>query len=878
MKRKIVSILLLVLGAVGPPARTADPIAPSSGVTPVFERDIRPIFRAYCLDCHGAAKKKKGSLDLRLARLTRLGGKSGAAIVPGEPARSLLLKRVREGEMPPGEIRLDSEKIAVLERWIAGGAKTSGPEPDTIGEGIGITAHERDFWSLQPIVRSPVPSVDDPRARTDIDAFVVNAMPDGLSLSPDARPLTLLLRASFDLTGLPPDHDVVDEFLADPSDAAYERLVDRLLSSPAFGERWSRHWLDVAGYADSEGGSNRDGIRPWAYKYRDYVIRSMGHDVPLDRFLTEQLAGDELAGTKDGDWTERQIELLTATGFLRMAADGTRDRNSSEFRNAVVADTLKIVSSSLLGFSLACAQCHDHRYDPILQTDYYAVRAIFEPALDWKSWRTPEQRGVSLYTRADRQAAERIESQAQTLAREKEAKQSRYMAEALTKELEKYEAPLRGSLRRAYETPAGKRTEEDNALLKRYPSVNLHPGVLYQYDQKAADDLKTYDKRIADVRATKPAEEFVRALTEPPAHTPTTFRFHRGDHREPREAVSPGTLTALSPVGAGRAVLPGNDANLPTTGRRLAFARWLSSEHNPTTARVLANRIWMHLFGRGLVATPSDFGKLGSKPTHPELLDALALSLYESGWSLKRSLRSIMLSTVYRQSSRRDPDRDTIDRSNLYYWRQSVRRLDAEVVRDRMLAVTAKLGRSLWGPAVAVTEDETGQVLVPPGTRRRSVYVQSRRSQPVALLEVFDAPVMVTNCERRSSSTVATQSLMLLNGAFVLEQAAALADRARREAVDIVNAPILAGVEVDVALSKIDTPPILAQAATAWQLAYQRPAGREELRLAASFLRRQIDTLTRSPRKLPGARGPTEQAISNLCHMLLVSNEFLYVE
>jgi len=207
-----------------------------------------------------------------------------------------------------------------------------------------------------------------------------------------------------------------------------------------------------------------------------------------------------------------------------------------------------------------------------------------------------------------------------------------------------------------------------------------------------------------------------------------------------------------------------------------------------------------------------------------------------------------------------------------------VRRLDAEVVRDRMLAVTAKLGRSLWGPAVAVTEDETGQVLVPPGTRRRSVYVQSRRSQPVALLEVFDAPVMVTNCERRSSSTVATQSLMLLNGAFVLEQAAALADRARREAVDIVNAPILAGVEVDVALSKIDTPPILAQAATAWQLAYQRPAGREELRLAASFLRRQIDTLTRSPRKLPGARGPTEQAISNLCHMLLVSNEFLYVE
>ena len=748
-----------------------------------YEQHIRPIFRAHCFDCHGAAKDFKGKLDLRLVRHMKRGGESGPAIVAGKPGESYLLERVRSGEMPPGDARLSATEIQTLERWIAGGAPTARPEPESIGPGIGITPEERSFWSFQPIRRPVAPKfAADQRIRTPIDALLRKAMPTGLSLSADADRITLIKRLYFDLIGLPPSPDAVQKWTTDTSSDWFERLVDELLASEHYGERWARHWLDVAGYADSEGYAVQDSPRPWAWKYRDYVIRSLNADKPFDRFLTEQLAGDEISPPRDGDLSKQQIELLAATGFLRMAADGTGSGSDNAVaRNRVMSDTIRIVSTSLLGLSVGCAQCHDHRYDPIPHTDYYALRAIFEPALDWKKWRQPNQRRVSLYTQADRKRAAELEAEAQKQAAEKNQKQKVYMAEALEQELKKYKDPLRGQLKAAYTTPGNQRSAEQKALLKKHPSVNISPGVLYQYLPKRAEELKAYDKRIADIRAKKPKEEFLRVLQEPAGHAPETRLFHRGDHEQPREVVLPAGLSVVGVDGQPEQFVP-NDSTLKSTGRRLAFSKWLTSGKNPLFQRVIVNRIWMHHFGRGIVDTPADFGVLGMRPTHPEVLDWLADEFRKSGWSLKKLHKLIVSSTVWRQTSEPNTAMSAIDPENRFYWRKPIVRLEAETIRDRMLSVAGKLDRKLYGPPAAVKEDETGQVIVDGGQTRRSLYVTVRRSQPVAMMQAFDAPVMDTNCESRPTSTVATQSLMLLNGAFTLDHARSLANRCVKEA------------------------------------------------------------------------------------------------
>ncbi|HUG17865.1 MAG TPA: PSD1 and planctomycete cytochrome C domain-containing protein [Planctomycetaceae bacterium] len=753
----------------------------------MFEQDIRPIFREFCFDCHGATEKLEGNLDLRLVRFLQTGGDSGPAIVSGNPAESYLLERVKSGEMPPGEAHVTVEKIAILERWISSGSKTIRPEPETIGPGIPITQEERNYWAFQPIRVPAVPDMSsDERVRTPLDALIRKAMPQGLSFSPDADRETLIKRLYFDLIGLPPTTGELARWKNHDSADWYENLIDTLLESPHYGERWGRHWLDVAGYADSEGYTVQDAERPWAWKYRDYVIQALNKDKPFDRFIIEQLAGDELAGPQNGDWTPEQIELLSATGFLRMAADGTGSGdNSPEARNKVIADTIKIVSSSLLGMSVACAQCHDHRYDPISHLDYFAMRAVFEPALDWQQWRTPDQRRISLSTEADRKAAAEVEAEAQTVAAEKATKQNEYMAQALSKELEKYEEPLREQLRTAYQTAEKERTDEQKALLKMNPSVNISPGVLYQYLPEAAEELKKFDQKIGEIRSKKPKEEFLRVLNEVPGNVPVTKLFHRGDHQQPLQEVAPAALTVTAPEGE-RPEFPANQPDLPTTGRRLAYAKWLTSGKHPLVSRVIANRIWMHHFGTGLVPTPADFGKLGSEPTHPEVLDWLAHEFVKNGWSLKQLHRTILTSTVWRQSSLREPDKNAIDPENRYYWRKSIQRIEAEILRDRMLAAAGTLSPDLYGPPAGIKEDETGQVIVDGEQTRRSMYIKVRRSQPVAMLQTFDAPVMEINCESRPVSTVATQSLMMMNGEFSLQQAEKLADRATRESVPLI--------------------------------------------------------------------------------------------
>ena len=836
---------------------------PHSPAQLTYETHIRPVFRAYCFDCHGGGEAFKGGLDLRLRRLMVKGGDSGAAITPGSPSKSLLLERIRNGEMPPREMKVPKQDIETIATWIAAGAKTARPELEKLGKGIGVSFDERSFWAFQPIRRPVVPKfAAEDRVRTPIDALLLAAMRKrGLSFSSDAARITLLKRAVFDLIGLPPTLHQVREFLDDESPDAYERLIDGLLKSPQYGERWGRHWLDVAGYADSEGDTNADAVRSYSYKYRDYVIRSLNADKPFDRFLQEQLAGDELVPLPHENLTPLQIETLVATGFLRMAADGTGSgANTADARNQVLADTIKIVSTSLLGLSIGCAQCHDHRYDPIPQSDYYRLRAVFEPAYDWKQWRTPAQRKVSLSTQADRDRAAEIEVEAKKIVAEKSGKQAEHLAAALEKELSQYDEELRDKLRTAYQTPVNKRTAEQKRLLKQHPSINITPGLLYLYNQAAADDLKKYDVRIAAVRAKKPVEDFIRMLTEVPGQVPTTFLFHRGDHKQPKHEISPGGLTIASASGR-RVEFPANNAELPTTGRRLAYARWLTGGKHPLVARVLVNRIWMHHFGRGLVGSPSDFGKLGERPTHPELLDWLANEFMDQGWHLKKLHKLIMTSTAYRQSSLRDPQNDKIDPDNLLYGRKSIRRLEAEAIRDRILATSGLLSQQMFGSPVFVKADDTGKVVVGGDQSRRSLYIQVRRSQPVALLKAFDAPVMETNCQRRSSSTVATQSLILMNSDFILNQAKRFAHR--------IIGEWSSG-------DGFDGPPLTQQVAYAWQLAYARPATHEEIKVSLEFLSQQISHLKKhgSAKK----SDPELQALTNFCQVLFGSNEFLYVD
>jgi len=584
--------------------------------------------------------------------------------------------------------------------------------------------------------------------------------------------------------------------------------------------------------------------------------------------------------------------MLTATGFLRMAADGTAAdaADQSALRNQVIADTIKIVSTSLMGLSLGCAQCHDHRYDPIPQTDYYRVRAVFEPAFDSKNWKTPAQRMISLATENEKSKAAEIEAEAKTLTAEKEQKQKRYLEEALEKHLkEKFDEALRGPLRDAYQTAADKRTPEQKKLLADHPSVNIHPGVLYQYNQKAADDLKAMDARIAEIRGRKPAEDFVSALMEVPGQVPVTYLLHRGDPKQPKDPVGPGGLTILAPPEQ-HIEFRAKNPSLPTTGRRLEFARWLVSEQHPLVARVIVNRLWMHHFGRGLVGTPADFGFMGEKPTHPELLDWLAREFVEHGWSVKHLQKVIMTSTAYRQSSRRDPTKEAADPDNRLYWRKPVQRLDAEVLRDAILATTGVLNPKMFGPPVSVREDAVGQIVVgidkkegdtkvpvdvPMGGEefRRSVYIQVRRSKPLAFLNTFDAPVMEVNCERRQASTVATQALMLMNSDFILQQAAKFAERLQKE---VGNDPA-------------------QQIARAWQLAFSRPATRNETSQSLDFLARQVEHLKsieeqppaensgtggkKDPKSSPSKKvDPQTQALTDFAQALLSANEFLYVD
>ena len=858
-------------------------IAPNDSVAEdlSFEGHIRPILKAYCFECHGEGDKLSGGLDLRLRRLLVKGGEKGAAIAPGKPEMSLLLKRVHHGEMPPGKKKLSEAQIDALQRWIAAGAKVNGPEPESVTPGLLITAEDRAFWFFQSVRRPEVPTTKkEDRARTPIDALLLDPLrKQKLGFAPDADKQTLIRRATFDLTGLPPTLGEIEAFLKDDSADAYEKLIDRLLASRHYGERWGRHWLDVAGYADSEGYGQDDTVRTNAWRYRDYVIRSFNEDRPFDRFIHEQIAGDELIESPQ-KYTPADIDRLIATGFLRMAPDGTGQPNVEQkaARNQVVTDTIKIVSTAFLGLTINCAQCHHHRYDPIPQDDYYRLRALLEPAYDVDNWRLPAKRDVSLLSAEDVKQAKQLEAEAVKHDTARVKLQRTQSEEILEKVIATVPEARKAIARKAATTPVNRQTAEMKAIIKEFPDVAMTQEVLARLDPMRSEQIKKHSQEAAALRAKKAKDTLVRALTETPGKVPTTRLFHRGDYDQPKHVVPPGALAILDdrfPL-----KFPEKAVKGVSTGRRLAFARWLTDPKNPFTARVLVNRIWLNHFGRGLVSTPGDFGKLGERPTHPELLDWLSSEFVRDGWRMKKLHRLIMTSTAYRQDSVRDPERERIDPDNKLYARMSVRRLDAESVRDSILRISGKLETKAFGPPVPVKDTEAGQFVLgienkdgagrflaeiplPPGEEyRRSVYVQVRRSKPYYVLDSFDAPTVEPVCEIRNSSTVTPQSLLLMNSDFILQQSLAFAVRLEKEAGADPENRIRLG----------------------WQLAFGKEPTTAQVAAAVTFLKQQAKLINGKlppPPKgsvVPAPASPEQAALASWCQALLGSNEFLYVD
>jgi hypothetical protein len=873
--RCLLVILVLVFEAFATPGPAADssPMQP-----PRFERDVLPILRARCLECHGP-DKQKGSLDLRTREAMLQGGENGPAISPGDLKKSLLWTKLTKNQMPPGKTKLTAAEKTLIEAWIAAGAQ--GDErvaSKTAEKEREVSDADRQFWSFRPPVQPAVPAIQHAeRVRTPIDAFILQALEGkGLSLAPEADRLTLLRRATFDLLGLPPTPQEVEAFLADKSADAYERLVDRLLASEHYGEHWARHWLDLAGYADSEGVLDADYVRTAAWRYRDYVIDALNKDKPYDRFLKEQIAGDELTGYWTVVKTKKElgrevVEALIATGFLRCASDTSRPelaniKNAAGYYYQTLDDTVKIVASATMGLTLECAKCHSHKFDPIPQSDYYRVQAIFMSAYRPAQWvAQPDRRLLEVSALQESEAAQRSAT-AIRKAKQKAAELKKEFAGYLfTGRLGALPQAIRDDVRLALMTEPSKRTTIQKYLADKFdkdlrPDADTLDRVLPETFVTYKARLKELDDNIKAAQKNMASFAEIRALYDVPGETHTRV-LRRGEYTNPGGEVQPGVPVALTAARPFSWSPPAKDAK--TSGRRLAFAEWLTQPEHPLTTRVLVNRLWLQHFGEGIVSTPDNFGHTGTPPSHPELLDWLATEFVNRGWSLKAMHRLIMTSSTYRQASTVDAAVASVakraDPEDRLLWRQRMRRLEAEALRDTILSVAGTLNAEKGGPPVAVQPQPDGDVTPPADAsgHRRSIYLQVRRSQPVTMLQVFDQPVMEINCTRRGISTITSQALALLNGDFMISQADALAARALH-----------------------DKP--ADAAAYALELAFGRPATDAERAKLTAFLSRQAE---RHATNLSSANGPTglepqtrRRALADICQMLLSANEFVYVD
>ncbi len=719
-----------------------------------------------------------------------------------------------------------------------------------------------DLWSLRKPGRPALPAVlDRSWPKTPVDRFVLARLEAaGLRPSAEADRRTLIRRLTFDLTGLPPTPGEVEAFLGDARPDAYERTVDRLLASPRHGERWGRSWLDVVRYADTNG-FERDEFRPNMWRYRDYVVAALNADKPFDRFIAEQLAGDELA--PGPIQTPADADAHAATGFLRL---GTFDSTTALFtedrkgRDELMADLANTTSAAFLGLTMSCCQCHDHKYDPLSQADHFRFRAFFAAT-------KPEDDAV-LDLPAERAAIDRHNADVDRRIKEAGSTRKAVLDPARRKLADAKKAALPAEIRALFNVPREKRDAAAQEKLKPFrDSIQVKEedvlAALSPEDRGRAEALAADSEAL---KGTRRPLATARVMTDAGRAAPPTNLFFQGDYTQPRAEVDPGFPSALDPNPA--AIPPGADE---TTGRRLALARWIAAADNPWTARVIVNRIWQGYFGRGLVATPNDFGFAGARPSHPELLDWLAVELVDRGWSLKAMHRLIVTGAAYRQGGADDPARRRVDPENRLLWRQEVRRLDAEGLRDALLAVSGRLlpvasGPPRW-PVVEEQVLESQPAIYearhggdggrlqdwyadkPEAADVRSVFLIQKRSVPVPLLAPFDLPDTTTSCARRSTTTVAPQALTLLNNPDSIRLAVAFADRVAQAA----------------------GPEPAARVALAFRLALAREPDADERAMACELLDRHARLHAADPR-------PGHRALVDLCRAILNLNEFLFLD
>ncbi len=837
--------------------------------TPVsFSEKIQPILETSCWQCHGESVRLS-KLDLRTRESALAGGTRGRSISPGDANASRLYRMVSGTEKPAMPLggKLTGEQIETIKLWIEQGAQW-GPASESTAikpkapalADDSIPAAARNYWAFQKPVHPspPIPNLH------PIDAFIAKTLEQrGLLPGPPAGRATLVRRAYLDLLGLPPTPAEVNDFVGDQSPKAWEKLIDRLLASPQYGEKWGRHWLDVARYADSNG-FEHDFDRPNAWRYRDYVIQSFNRDKPYDVFLREQIAGDEFARVTN--------ETLIATGFLRNYAKvGFREKDNPEFRYEYLDDMIATIGRGVLGLTVQCARCHNHKFDPILQKDYYKLQASLFGYVEVDHPLTSPAEAAAYQSKlAD--VASRLADVRMKIATIEQPYRKVLLAE-------KYKR-FPQNIQNAIATPEAQRTPGQVLLANQVIRTVSVSGADVDRVMKADDlqrkQLLTDASREiekdrpapipvamgitdGDYRYTPdgPGDEpapgkgikqqavggsFLHRGPEPYA-TPPSYLLIRGDVNSRGPQMEPGFVTVIAKADQPVALPP---ADGRTSGRRLALAEWLTSPDNPLPARVAVNRIWSHHFGRGIVATLDNFGKMGEPPTHPELLDWLATEFVSRGWSVKQMHRLIMTSEAYRRSSQFSvPANLERDADNRYLWRFPMQRLEAETIRDSILTVSGALNREVGGPPVFPTlQPEVLEQMKlgiwrnekdGPTVWRRSVYIYRKRGLPFPMLEAFDLPDQNFSCGARAVSTVPTQALLMLNNEFVIRQAQLFAQRVREAA------PGDRGRQVDLA----------------YRLALGRSPDARETKLAFEYL----DT----------------HNLDGLAHVLMNTNEFVYL-
>ena len=843
------AILLGTLLAVLSQAQTAKQLPPAASLQVDFTTHIQPILKMRCYTCHGE------QLQLRKLRLDRRadairGGESGIpAIVPGDSANSLLIRYVAgidpDVVMPPEGDKLAPDEVELLRAWIDQGAAYPGDAAELSSESARPAS---DHWAFQPVRRPSVPAVrSEAWVRNPIDAFVLaNLEQRGWRPSDPAKPRALLRRLYLDLIGLPPTLEEQQALLKDPLPESFDQLVDDLLQRPGYGERWARHWFDLVRYAETNG-YERDNAKPHVWRYRDYVIRAFNRDKPYDRFIIEQLAGDEMEDVSP--------ETLIALGYNRLGPWDDEPADFAQDRFDQLDDIVTTTSQVFLGLTLGCARCHNHKFDPLTARDYYGMVAIFDGLVRPQNGRT--ELDLPLGSRTELDEVAKVESRIEPLEEQIEALKRGYWPAFLRSG----KSELDEESVKAFLTDAGKRTAEQERLVKRNSS-RLKSEAGKNLPEELKRKIAGLKEAIAPLRESIPDLPRGYFLHEPAPEPPATHLLIRGSAHNPGPEVSPAVPVVLA------AAQPRFPAPRRTSLRRLTLARWIASSDNPLTARVIVNRVWQHHFGEGLVRTPSNFGKIGQPPTHPKLLDWLATWFIDDGWSLKKLHRLILTSNTYRMSKQWNAQYGAEDPESRLLWRVPYTRLEVEAVRDSMLAVTGRLNRKMYGPSMlppipaAALEghsdpDKIWKASEEDEASRRTIYAFIKRSMVIPMLEVLDLCDTTRSTAKRAVTSVAPQALTLFNGDFVTEQTHYFAERLVWEV----------GLDPEKQIER------------AYSLALARPPTALERARMTAFLNREADAWIREPSGRP--RDPAmarRHATEQMCRVILNLNEFVYTD